>query len=111
MSVLRSYIVGLLVAHVLWLFFFTTGRLLWESRPDNSKPVRLDTLLITSVAGMALSGFGLLFLGFAHCLNRFGLAGLVILEALLFRLLKRGNWLSLGFWRRVVQDFAKGWPF
>jgi hypothetical protein len=60
---------------------------------------------------MALSGFGLLFLGFAHCLNRFGLAGLVILEAVLFRLLERGNWLSLSFWRHVVQDFAKGWTF
>ena len=41
---------------VVWLFFFTTGQLLWQSRPDNSKPVRLDTLVITSVAGMALSG-------------------------------------------------------
>ena len=109
MSVLRSYLLGLIVAHVVWLFFFTTGRLLWKSSPDNSKPVRLDTLVITSVAGMALSGFGLLFLGFAHLLNRFGLVGLLVLEAALFWLLKRDNWLSLNFWRRIVQDFVKGW--
>lgn len=102
---------GLIMAHVVWLFFFTTGQLLWKSRPDNSKPVRLDTLVITSVAGMALSGFGLLLLGFAHSLNRFGLAALLILEAALFRLLKRDNWLSLNFWRRIVQDFVKGWTF
>ena len=111
MSVLWSYLLGLIVAHFAWLFFFTTGQLLWKSRPDNSKPVGLDTLVITSVAGMALSGFGLLLLGFAHLLNRFGLAGLLILEAAFFRLLKRDNWLSLIFWRRIVQDFVKGWTF
>jgi hypothetical protein len=111
MSVLWSYLLGLVVAHVAWLFFFTTGRLLWKSRPDNPKPIRLDTLVITSVAGMALSGFGLLLLGFAHLLNRFGLAGLLILEAAFFRLLKRDNCLSLIFWRRTVQDFVRGWTF
>jgi hypothetical protein len=96
---------------VLWLFCFTTGQLLWKRHSDNSKPVRLDTLVITSVAGMALSGFGLLLLGFAHLLNRFGLAGLLILEAALFRLLKGDNWLSLTFWRRIIQNFVKGWTF
>jgi len=109
MSVLRSYLLGLIVAHVAWLFFFTTGRLLRKRQSDNSIPFRLDTLVITSVAGMALSGFGLLLLGFAHLLNPFGLAGLLIVEAVLFRLLKRGNWLSLIFWRHIIQDFLTGW--
>src|SRR3954451_16811398 len=109
MSVLRSYLLSLIVAHVVWLFFFTTGQLLWQSRPDNSKPVQLDTLVITSVAGMALSGFGLLLLGLAHLLNRFGLAGLLISEACLFWVLRRDNWLSLNFWSRIVQDFVRGW--
>lgn len=111
MSVLRSYLLGLIIAHVVWLFCFTTGQLLWKRQPDNSTPFRLDTLVITSVAGMALSGFGLLLLGFAHLLNPFGLAGLLLLEAALFRLLKRGNWLSPIFWRRIVQDFLTGWTF
>jgi hypothetical protein len=111
MSVSRSYLLGLIVAHVVWLFFFTTGQLLWKRHSDSSKPFGLDTLVITSVAGMALSGFGLLLLGFAHLLNRFGLAGLLISEAVLFRLLKRDNWLSLIFWKRIVQDFVKGWTF
>src|SRR4029079_16918351 len=109
MSVLRSYLLGLTVAHLAWLFFFTTGQLLWKRHPDNSKPFQLDTLVITSVAGIALSGFGLLLLGFAHLLNRFGLAGLLILEAAFFRLLKGDNWLSLIFWKRIVQDFVNAW--
>jgi hypothetical protein len=108
MSALKSYLLGLIVAHVAWLFFFTTGQLLWKTRPDDS-PFRLDRLVITSVAGMALSGFGLLLLGFAHLLNPFGLAALLVLEAALFWLLKGDNWLSLDFWRRVVQDFVTGW--
>jgi hypothetical protein len=111
MSVFVSYLLGLVVAHVVWLYFFTTGQLLWQSRPENPQPVRLDTLVITSVAGMALSGFGLLLLGFAHLLNRFGFAGLLILEAAFFWLLKRENWLSLIFWRRIVQEFVKAWTF
>jgi len=109
MSVLRSYLLGLAVAHLAWLFFFTTGQLLWKRHSDNPKPFQLDTLVITSVAGMALSGFGLLLLGFAHLLNRFGVAGLLALEAAFFWLLKRDNWLSLNFWRRIAQDFVKGW--
>jgi hypothetical protein len=111
MSVLRSYLLGLIVAHVAWLFFFTTGQLLWKRHSDNSKPFGLDTLVITSVAGMALSGFGLLLLGFTHLLNRFGLASLLVLDGAFFWLLKRDNWLSFIFWRRMVQDFIKGWTF
>ena len=111
MSIFTSYLLGLIVIHVVWLFFFTTGQLLWKRHSDNSKPVRLDTLVITSVAGMALSGFGLLLLGFTHLLNRFGITGLLILEAAFFWLLKRDNWLSLTFWRRIVQDFVTGWTF
>jgi len=33
------------------------------------------------------------------------------LEAAFFWLLKRDNWLSFIFWRRIVQDFVKGWTF
>src|SRR5262250_1999804 len=109
MAVLRSYLLGLIVAHVAWLFFFTTGQLLWKKRPDDSTAFPLDRLVNTSVAGMALSGFGLLLLGFAHLLNPFGLAGLLGVEAALFRLLKGANLLSLTFWRGVAQDFLAGW--
>ena len=109
MPVLRSYLLGLIVAHLAWLFFFTTGQLLRKRHSDNSTPFQLDTLVITSVAGMALSGFGLLLLAFAHLLNQFGLAGVLILEAACFWLLRRDNWLSLTFWSRIVQDFVRGW--
>ncbi|HEY3660862.1 MAG TPA: hypothetical protein VGK91_06510, partial [Candidatus Udaeobacter sp.] len=109
MSVLSSYLLGLVMAHLAWLFFFTTGHLLWKRHSNDSKPFGLDTLVITSVAGMALSGFGLLLLGFAHFFNQFGLAGLLLLEAASFWLLRRDNWLSLKFWRRMVREFLKGW--
>jgi hypothetical protein len=63
MSLLRSYFLGLIVAHLAWLFFFTTGQLLWKRHSDTPKPVRLDTLVITSVAGIALSGFRIVIAG------------------------------------------------
>ena len=111
MSIFGSYLLGLIVAHVAWLYFFTTGQLLSQSRPDNPQPVGLDALVISSVAGMALSGFGLLFLGFAHLLNRLGFTALLLIEVALFWLLKRDNWLSLIFWKRIVQEFVRAWTF
>lgn len=111
MSVLWNYFLGLIVAHLAWLYFFTTGHLLWRRRSDCRRPAGLDTLVITSVAGMALGGFGLLGLGFAHLLNGFGLMALLALEIALFWLLKRENWLSLGFWKRIIQEFVTAWTF
>lgn len=109
MPILRTYILGLIVAHLAWLYFFTTGHLLSQNRSEDPGSARLDTLVITSVAGMALSGFGVLLLGFTHLLNRFGLAGLLILEVAVFWLLRHDNCLSLTFWRRILRDFVEGW--
>src|SRR6476620_3106765 len=108
-SVFGSYLLGLIVAHVAWFYFFTTEHLLLRRLPDDVQPIGVDTLVINSVAGMALSGFGLLFLGFAHLLNGFGLVSLLLVEAACFWLLKRDNWLSFVFWRRIVRHFLKAW--
>jgi hypothetical protein len=109
MSAFGSYLLGLIVAHVAWLYFFTTGHLLRRRLPDDLQPIGIDTLVITTVAGMALSGFGLLFLGFAHLLNGFGLVSFLLLEAACFWLLKRDNCLSFAFWKEMVRHFLKAW--
>ena len=109
MSAFGSYLLGLIVAHIAWLYFFTTGHLLARRLPDDLQPIGVDTLIISSVAGMALSGFGLLFLGFTHWLKGFGLVSLLLFEAGCFWLLKRDNWLSFVFWRRMVRHFLKAW--
>jgi hypothetical protein len=69
MSILRTYLFGLAVAHLAWFYFFTTGHLLRRRTSDQA--YSLDELVITSVAGMAIAGFGLVFLGFTHFLNVF----------------------------------------
>jgi hypothetical protein len=60
-----------------WLIWrgstFYSGQLLRSRVPDESDSFSLADLIITSVAAMALSGFGLLFLGFARLLNHFGM--------------------------------------
>jgi hypothetical protein len=73
MSMFQTYLMGLAVAHLAWFHFFTAGQLLRSRVPDESDSFSLADLIITSVAAMALSGFGLLFLGFARLLNHFGM--------------------------------------
>src|SRR6266446_3897878 len=99
MSIFQTYLTGLIVAHLMWFFFFTTGELLRPTVTDGGESSSLAQLVITSVAGMALSGFALLFLGFAHLLNGFGIASALLLEGVLFWVLKGDNWLSWTFWR------------
>src|SRR5215212_10114531 len=97
MSVFGTYLAGLIVAHLAWLYFFTTGLLL---RPvsDERRDFSTADLVVTSVAGMALSGFSLLVLGFSHLLNTTGILIVLVIEAVLFWLLRRNSWLSLTFW-------------
>ena len=73
MFIVQGYLPGLIVAHAAWFFFLTTGQLLRSRVPDEPDSFSLADLIITSVAAMALSGFGLLFLGFARFLNHFGM--------------------------------------
>ncbi len=112
MSIFETYLAGLVVAHFLWFFFFTTGQLL---RPridgEGETSASMAQFVITSVAGMAVSGFGLLFLGFAHLLNPFGIATALLVEGVLFWLLKGDNWLSWIFWRVTFERFIGPWEF
>ncbi len=82
MSILRTYLFGLAVAHLAWFYFFTTGHLLRRRTADEA--CSLDELVITSVAGMAIAGFGLVFLGFTHFLNVLGISILLLVEGCLF---------------------------
>lgn len=107
MSILRTYISGLAVVHLAWLYFFTTGHLIRRRADDHG--YSLDDLVITSVAGMAIAGFGLVFLGFIHLLNIFGIAILLLLEGFLFWWLGRGNWLSISFWRTTLGRMFGAW--
>lgn len=107
MSILRTYLAGLSVAHVAWFYFFTTGYLLRRRTPDQD--YSLGDVVITSVAGMAVAGFGLVFLGFTHFLNLFGIFTLLLFEGCLFWWLNCGNWLSYSFWRDMLQRMVGVW--
>jgi hypothetical protein len=100
MLLFGSYFAGLATAHLAWLYFFTTGQLLRRVSKE-PRSFSLADLVITSVAGMALSGFGLLALGFTHLLNVIGIVILLVTEVVLFWILKRHNWLSLTFGARL----------
>jgi len=58
---------------------------------------------------MAIAGFGLVFLGFTHFLNVFGISILLLVEGCLFWRLGRGNWLSSTFWRTMLERMTEAW--
>lgn len=109
MSVFQTYLIGLAVVHLAWFYFFTTGLLLRPRVPDQANSFPLANLVITSVAGMALSGFGLLVLGFGHLLNFPGILILLFSETMLFWMLKRDNCFSWSFWQATWQRFTSAW--
>jgi len=109
MPVLQSYLIGLAVIHLAWFYFFTTGLLLRPTVSEQAESFPIANLVITSVAGMAVSGFSLLALGFGHLLNVLGILILLISEAILFWLLKGDNCFSRNFWQATWQRFASAW--
>src|SRR5439155_20033326 len=109
MPVFKSYVLGMAVAHLLWLYFFTTGHLLRRKAFEQSRPFSLTDLVITSVAAMAVSRFCLLLLGFTHLLNRPGIVLALVLVGLLLLSLKGENWLSYSFWQKIFRRFVGAW--
>src|SRR5260370_37269090 len=106
MPVLKTYVLGMAVAHLLWLYFFTTGHLLRPKAFEQSRCFSITDLVTTSVAGMAVPGVCLLLVGFAHLLKRPRILLALVFEGLLFLWLKCENWLSYPFlqknFRRLV---------
>lgn len=110
MSIFQTYLVGLVIAHLAWVYFFTTGLLLRRRDDDDGQHAwSLVDLVSTSVAGMALVGFALVLLGFVHALNRWGIVVGVVVEGLLFWWLRRENWCSWIFWRDTLRKMVRGW--
>ena len=109
MPVLKTYVLGMAVAHLLWLYFFTTGHLLRPKAVEQSRSFSITDLVITSVAGMAMAGFCLLLLGFTHLLNRPGILLALVCEGVLFLWLKGDNWLSYSFWKKICRRFVGAW--
>jgi hypothetical protein len=105
----QTYPAGVTVVHLFWFYFFTTGHLVRPQALKESRSFSLSDLVITSVAGMALTGFCLLFLGFTHLLNPFGISLALFCEGVLFLCLTGENWLSWSFWRAMLRRFINAW--
>lgn len=102
---LLHLLIGLLIIHILWIYFFLSGLLLRRGRlPDGRDTLSLAELVITSVAGMAATGLVFLVFGFSHLLKAAPILW-PVLQGVLFWTVKRGNVLSFRFWRDGVGSF------
>ncbi len=100
-------LVGLLVAHIAWLFFFLTGLLVepaGTARPDNAGRALLRIVIATAV-GFAICGFEGFALGLVGLLTVPGILIMVCVNLGAFHVIRRENPLSKAFWMERHRDF------
>src|ERR1700687_4970506 len=98
MSLPGQLLLALISIHLFWFYCFVTGTLIRASElRSDATPLAgarernyMAELVITSATGMAILGFVLLLLGFLGQLNKAGCVVWLVLELLLFRLVKGG---------------------
>lgn len=93
--------------HVFWIYFFITGTLVGpKAKPTTGlndtashEPFSIADLVITTVTGIAITGFVILLFGFLSLLSAGAFLLWLIIEGLLFKVLKQENVLGKDFWR------------
>ncbi len=99
MFAVRQFSWGLVCIHLLWIYFFITGTLVRSKRQPQDDlggahplvPSAMADLVITTATGMAITGFVVLILGFIGLLNARAFLLWIVIEGLLFRVLKNEN--------------------
>lgn len=116
MFIVGQILLGLLCIHVFWIYFFVTGTLVRTKQqlqdldhPQHMGPFSMADLVITTVTGIAITGFVLLLLGFIGFLNAGAFVFWLIIEGLLFKVLKDENILSAQFWLARYALFKRSW--
>ena len=97
---------GLVCIHLFWFYFYVTGTLI-RSRPQRAAhlddpqrtaPSALTDLVITTVTGMAVTGFVMFIFGLLGLLNAGALLIWLIIQGLLFKTVREENIFKADFW-------------
>lgn len=92
--------------HLFWIYFFITGTLVRpKERPapdlddtSRTKPFFMADLVITTVTGIAITGFVMLLFGFISLLTAGAFVVWLIIEGFLFKVLRGENVFRKDFW-------------
>ena len=117
MFAVRQFSWGLVCIHLLWIYFFITGTLVRSKRQPQDDlggahplvPSAMADLVITTATGMAITGFVVLILGFIGLLNARAFLLWIVIEGLLFRVLKNENIFQGDFWRSRLKLIKSAW--
>lgn len=111
MFVLNNYLLGLICIHLFWCYFYLVGSLAWcdDAKADSARHSTgeshadvppLTDMVITSVTGVAITGFFLFLLAVVGLLNVYALILGVLLPCLCFHYVRRENVFGRAFWQR-----------
>lgn len=117
MFIVGQLLLGLVCIHVFWIYFFVTGTLVrTKQQPvhdldDQQRvgPFGMADLVITTVTGIAITGFVLLLFGFLGLLSAGAFLLWLIIEGLLFKVLRDENIFAAEFWLARYDLFKGSW--
>jgi hypothetical protein len=108
---------GLVCIHLFWFYFYLTGTLI-RSRQQRAAdlddrrrtaPSALTDLVITTVTGMAITGFVMFIFGLLGLLSAGGFLLWLIIEGLLFKALREENIFKADFWLARFKLIKRAW--
>lgn len=117
MFIVGQLLLGLVWIHIFWVYFFITGTLVRTKQqpahdlddPQRTGPVGMADLVITTVTGIAITGFVLLLFGFLGLLSAGAFLLWLIIEGLLFKVLRDENIFAAEFWLAKYDLFKRSW--
>jgi hypothetical protein len=117
MFILSQLLWCLACIHLFWMYFFVTGTLVRPKEkpvPDlddktRTEPFSMADLVITTVTGIAITGFVILLFGSISLLSAGAFLLWLIIEGLLFKVLREENVFAREFWLGRFKLVKRAW--
>ena len=98
MFAVEQFLIGVVIAHIAWLYFYITGTIVTRPRSDESASQALLSIVVASACGIALTAFVTFALGQIGLIRPLGFALWLALLFVAF-ILRGDSPLKAEFWR------------
>lgn len=117
MFIVSRLLWGLVWIHLFWFYFYVTGTLIRSRQqrvpdidhPRPTRPSALTDLVITTVTGMAVTGFVMLIFGFLGLLSAGAFLLWLLIQGLLFKTVRGENLFKTDFWLGRFKLIKRAW--